>query len=218
MLVSDKPNWLMISAKNGGDGPNAAGLFAELHLRFADGTERVLATDGTWNYTRESPNARGQFAEKAQWVPAAVVTGAERWRSGQQSLAEAIAMASSERPLPMIRASLIKSDDLLRSLGRPHREQVVTVRPEDLSTLQAIDLANGSTLAETLRKGSERLAATRETPETVVESLYEAALTRTPSPDELAIGREIVGETPTATSVEDFLWALLMLPEFQIVR
>src|SRR4029453_13612357 len=35
---------------------------------------------------------------------------------------------------------------LMRSLGRPNREQVVTVRPEQLTTLQALDLANGQIL------------------------------------------------------------------------
>ena len=49
-----------------------------------------------------------------------------------------------------VRAAIMKSDLLMRSLGRPNREQVVTTRPEDLSTLQALDLTNGPTMANLL--------------------------------------------------------------------
>ena len=45
-----------------------------------------------------------------------------------------------------IRASLVQANLLMRSLGRPNREQVVTTRPSQLSTLQALDLANGQVL------------------------------------------------------------------------
>jgi hypothetical protein len=54
---------------------------------------------------------------------------------------------------PPVRASLVANDFLMRSLGRPHRDQVVTSRPSSLTTLQAIDLANGEILSSTLRKG-----------------------------------------------------------------
>src|SRR5262249_2926080 len=37
-----------------------------------------------------------------------------------------------------VRAALLKSDPLMRSLGRPNREQVVTTRPDLLTTLQAL--------------------------------------------------------------------------------
>ena len=53
-----------------------------------------------------------------------------------------------------VRASLVTADLLMRSLGRPNREQVVTVRPDHLSTLQALDLSNGAILADTLTRGA----------------------------------------------------------------
>src|SRR5262249_19711468 len=52
-------------------------------------------------------------------------------------------VAFDHRAEEPIRAALMKPDLLMRSLGRPNREQVVTTRPEDLSTLQALDLTNG---------------------------------------------------------------------------
>ena len=54
----------------------------------------------------------------------------------------------------MVRASLVKSDALMRALGRPNRDQIVSMRPSDLTTLEAIDLANGETLATAIERGA----------------------------------------------------------------
>ena len=35
---------------------------------------------------------------------------------------------------------------------------------------------------------------------------------------ELTLAREALGEKPTAAGIQDLLWAVLMLPEFQLVR
>ena len=37
-------------------------------------------------------------------------------------------------------------------------------------------------------------------------------------PDEAAAAGEVLGETPTKETVADLLWAVVMLPEFQLVR
>jgi hypothetical protein len=36
--------------------------------------------------------------------------------------------------------------------------------------------------------------------------------------DEMNVAREILGEKPTTESVQDLLWIVAMLPEFQLVR
>jgi hypothetical protein len=116
----------------------------------------------------------------------------------------------------MIRASLMKSDFLMRTLGRPNRDQIVTERPNELSTLEAIDLANGSLLAEKIAAGAKRLL---EAPKAdLVAELYRHALTRNPSEAEQALAKEILGEKPTQQGIEDLIWSLCMLPEFQVVR
>ena len=56
-----------------------------------------------------------------------------------------------------VRAAIMKCDLLMRSLGRPNREQVVTTRPDDLSTLQALDLTNGPAMADLLARGAANL-------------------------------------------------------------
>ena len=56
-----------------------------------------------------------------------------------------------------VRAALVKSDELMRSLGRPNREQVVTTRSDVLTTLEALDLSNGQVFNDTLARGAAGL-------------------------------------------------------------
>ena len=119
-----------------------------------------------------------------------------------------------------VRAALVHADALMRSLGRPNREQVVTTRGEVLTTLQALDLTNGQILTDLLARGATNLlrANPRATPEQLIESIYLQALCRRPTPEELATGREVVGSSPTSEALADLLWAVFMLPEFQLIR
>jgi hypothetical protein len=119
-----------------------------------------------------------------------------------------------------VRASMVISDPLMRSLGRPNREQVVTVRPDQLSTLQALDLSNGAILADWLNRGAANLlkAHPKATPDELAAVVYRAAVSRTPTASEAAVARELLGAKPTAESLSDLLWAVVMLPEFQLVR
>ncbi len=60
----------------------------------------------------------------------------------------------------------MKSDFLMRSLGRPNRDQIVTSRPNELTTLEAIDLSNDATVAKALEAGAKKLARPTERPPT----------------------------------------------------
>jgi hypothetical protein len=118
------------------------------------------------------------------------------------------------------RASLVKSDLMMRSLGRPNREQVVSDRPATLTTLQALDLSNSPLLAEILTRGAESILKRFDGQDAaaIVEWLYEAALSRPPTSDERSIAIDVLGTTPNAQNVEDLLWMIVMLPEFQVIR
>ena len=119
----------------------------------------------------------------------------------------------------MIRASLVKSDFLMRTLGRPNRDQIVSMRPNDLTTLEAIDLANGQTLADALAKGAKKLAAQKwADSKALILDLYRHALSRDPSPNELSTAQEVLGAKPSEQGIQDLLWAVCMMPEFQFVR
>jgi mono/diheme cytochrome c family protein len=124
------------------------------------------------------------------------------------------------RDRQFIRASLCKSDLLMRSLGRPNREQVVTTRGDVLTTLQALDLSNGQVLAQTLNRGAANLLKAHPglPPDQLVEMIYRKALARRPNEAELASARALVGSPASADGLADLLWAVFMLPEFQLIR
>ena len=119
-----------------------------------------------------------------------------------------------------VRASLVNADLLMRSLGRPNREQVVTTRANQLTTLEALDLSNGQILADTLARGAANLL--KENPkasaEERIERIFTRALCRKPTPEEMAAARQILGPTASQESLADLLWAVFMLPEFQLIR
>jgi hypothetical protein len=118
-----------------------------------------------------------------------------------------------------VRASLMKSDMLMRSLGRPNREQIVTSRPNDLTTLEAMDLNNANILAAKLESGAKQILASQGMDSSkLVDSLYLAALSRPPTGEEKQISMEVLGAQPSSESLQDFLWTILMLPEFQLIR
>jgi hypothetical protein len=119
-----------------------------------------------------------------------------------------------------VRATLVHSDELMRSLGRPNREQVVTTRPEQLTTLQALDLANGELLTSTLGRGAANIlkANPKGTADELAEWVFVRALSRKPNANELSAAKGLLGDKPTADGVADLLWAVVMLPEFQLVR
>jgi hypothetical protein len=120
----------------------------------------------------------------------------------------------------LVRASLVNADALMRSLGRPNREQVVTTRPDQLTTLQALDLSNGQILTGTLARGAANLLKRnpKATPEERINDLYRRALCRLPTPEEAAAARELLGDKVTPEALADLLWAVIMLPEFQLIR
>ncbi|MEO8495032.1 MAG: DUF1549 domain-containing protein, partial [Planctomycetota bacterium] len=213
-------NELLIEAKNGGNGPNPAGLIFEASLRFADETTQAIASNGMWQWTTKTLNARGRWTkEPDDWKAAEPVTNPGVWsgRVGPQLVS--LLNSAADSPLTMVRASLVKSDSLMRALGRPNRDQIVTSRPNELATLEAIDLANGQTLSDAIRHGAtQRLAEHGDSADALTSWLFTYALSREPTSDELKLAQEFLGTNPTQQSAEDLLWSVLMLPEFQLVR
>ena len=112
-----------------------------------------------------------------------------------------------------IRTALIQRDTLQAVLGRPNREQVVTSRPDQLTTLEAINLANGPELAALIREGAQKMGKVADSKSWVTQ-IYEAALSRKPATREMETSLKILGSNPQSEQVEDLLWSIFMLPEF----
>ena len=134
-------------------------------------------------------------------------------------------LAGTGKSGSMIRASLIKADPLMRSLGRPNRDQIVSMRPTQLTTLEAMDLSNGQTLADWLTQGAAkwnaRLGDRQDQFQSIrelIDTLYMHALCRPPREQEWKTIDEMIGSTLEPAELEDILWSVVMLPEFQYVR
>ncbi len=121
--------------------------------------------------------------------------------------------------VPMVRASLLKNNALMRSLGRPMREQIVSMRPSELTTLEAIDLANEAELSRAFAEGGKVLVDRFDGDSArIIDYVYDFALAREPSKAERAILGETLGPKAAPEAVQDALWAICMLPEFWLVQ
>ena len=115
------------------------------------------------------------------------------------------------------RSALVAADTLQVALGRPNREQVMTLRASAATTLEALELTNGAELAEVFQKGAEKAIAGQAKPDRVVAQLYQKALGRKPTRAEAQLAANLVGRPVQRTGVEDLLWGLAMMPEFQLI-
>lgn len=215
-------NSILVIATNAGKGPNPAGFFFDARVRDAAGKETSISSDATWEWTPQAPatkEGRIPAFDPKNWQPVTVVKALGAWQQTINAQAPTLLAQGATASDRMIRASLMKSDFLMRTLGRPNRDQIVTARPNDLTTLEAIDLANGSILSAAVTKGARRLLESHApSPSALITGLYRQSLCREPSASELSTAQALVGDKPTQQSLEDLLWAVCMLPEFQIVR
>jgi hypothetical protein len=169
------------------------------------------------NYVYAGPIARRMTAE--QLVDALWQITDTAPREPHKRVAEFLS-AAEIKDRTAYRASLVSSDLLMRSLGRPNREQVVSERPSTITTLQALDLSNSPRLAETLSRGAPRIVErfSGQEPAALIEWIYESALSRDATDEEREIAVEVLGSPPTAEGIQDLVWLVIMLPEFQLVR
>jgi Protein of unknown function (DUF1553) len=118
-----------------------------------------------------------------------------------------------------IRASLLAADPLQVALDRPNREVVIPVRATAATTIQALELTNGATLNSRLQQMAARFAPeAARNPTDWLCRIYFHALGRLPTPAEQAIALEMLGKPVKPDAVADVLWALVNLPEFQLIN
>ncbi len=116
-----------------------------------------------------------------------------------------------------VRAGLLGTNPFLLALGRPARDQVITTRPDQVSTLQALILANGEQLAGLVQRGAEKWCRRAPSRDELVEQLYRTALCRGPTEQEKEVIAEFMDGSPKPEQVADLIWSILMLPEFHYV-
>ena len=185
----------------------SAGFISEI-IMTRGGKQVAVISDGSWQ--ARSPGG--------QWKSAAELHDHSTGPWGKILDPKQILAVSGGGNIPPVRAALVKNDFLMRSLGRPHRDQVVTSRPRDLTTLQAIDLANGDLMANHMQKGAQAFARKGEESGEMVDWVFRHAFSRAPLAGERKVLSSVIGDGRDAQSVEDLLWLVFMQPEYQIVR
>jgi len=227
--VQRGPNVLAVAmlAPEAGETPltqaekEADGLFAQVFVRqrpAASSGIRIAAVSGrVWRTARvESDGWEALNFDDREW------TRAVERRSPAPGNADGDALArvlTSAPRLGRTRAALAVADPLTTALGRPSREQVVTSRAVPATTLQALELLNGQTLADRIHRGADALVTERrESAGALIDGIYLRALGRKPDQSEAAACRQLLGRPVQAAAVEDLLWSVVMLPEFQLIH
>ena len=185
---------------------------------------RVMATSRIYQAECVEPPAAQSADEPVFRGPIARRLTAEQFIDAVWRIADAAPSAAAVelegRQNAPIRASLVVNDPLMRSLGRPNRDQVVSSRPEDVSMLEALDLSNGAMMADYVARGATHWLKTFSSrpPVDLIDALYLEALSRHPSQEEVAVAKQLIGDTGTNERIADLLWCIFALPEFQWAR
>lgn len=125
-------------------------------------------------------------------------------------------LQTSSRP-PFIRAAMVINNPFLIALGRPSRENVSTSRESQANLLQALELTKGERLSEALKNGAENWKRKHHTGDDIIKQLYTKAFNREPGAKEFEAAKKVLGENPGSEAVQDLFWAVILLPEFQII-
>jgi Protein of unknown function (DUF1553) len=195
---------------------NPAGFIFVAKLQSKEKTTEIVS-DQTWEWSRQKSadwmKPGGALAEAGPAVELGSASLAPWNITG--ALTDSLSMSEAHRD---VRASLVASDPLTVALGRPPREQVATTRASAATTLQALELTNGDTLNRVLTDGAKKLLSDKApSSRELVTMLYGKALGRKPTAKELKLAGELLGEPVQREQVEDLLWSMAMLPEFQLI-
>lgn len=220
-LLKPGKNDITAIVTNGGATPNPAGFFFEARLQLENGETVSISSDASWEWNPNAPAKReGRLGGiKGPWEPVTIVDPNESWAGAVNAQATALLAVAADGKSSMVRASLLKNTALMKSLGRPMREQIVSMRPTQLTTLEAIDLSNEASLARTFEDGAKHLIEqSGGDSKQLATKLFLFALSREPTDAEMAVIGEMLGDTPKLADVEDLLWSICMLPEFFLIR
>lgn len=144
-------------------------------------------------------------------------------RLSAEQLMDAVAQAAGARPdFPEVPDDTLASqlpdphvgkDGFLDLFGRPNRESSCECeRRSDLSLPQALNLINGKTISDAVADPKGRVAKlvlAGKTDAAMVEELYLATLSRTPTKAESEAGVQYLAGGARAARAQDLLWALL---------
>ncbi len=209
-------NIIAIEGENEGTVPNPAGILLSIQITYEDGTIQQVISNNDWKTTDQLPEEDWTSPEfdDEHWAQAKRVGSYERSYWGK-----ILGFSHDQQEsLAFARASLVSRDPFQTALGRPTRENVATQRNDQATLLQALELTNGTFFHNILQRGaSQWLQHYGEEPQKLVDQLYLHFLGRYPTEKEASLLLESLGEQPDERAVEDVLWAMVLLPEFQLI-
>jgi len=213
----NKQNVIAVSGFNGGEIPNPAGLLFALRLAYTDGSTQVINSDESWKTTADTlvEDWIEPSYDDEGWKTA--------WRSGslERSYWGApmdFRFEPDSAALPFARASLVRLDDFMKTLGRPVRENVSTRRSVESTLLKSLMLTNSNFFHDYISRGaSSWMEKMGNESEQMVEQLYLNALGRAPNPHEKQLMLERLDGDFKQETLEDIIWAIVLLPEFQLI-
>ena len=115
------------------------------------------------------------------------------------------------------RASLVMNNSFLTALGRPNRETVSTSRESQANLLQALELTNGDRFNEALKKGADSWKRKYQKGDVIIKEIYRKALGREPQQKEFDVAKQLLAANNGPEAIQDLFWAVMLLPEFQII-
>ena len=178
-------------------------------------TMRILTGSQAYRMPAAEPVPNQKPGEFVFQGPLSRRLRAEQLLDGLAQLGEA-ASPPAKRPA-FQRHGLRNLDRLMRVLGRPKRDQVITSRDDRPTTLQALELSNGDIMHKTVQSVGGRWASSKRSPDQLIEDIFSNAFLRKPTQDEKAAATTLLGEKPPAATVSDLVWALVLQPEFQLL-
>ena len=113
-----------------------------------------------------------------------------------------------------VRAWRVPADELMRTLGRPNREQIVLARETDYSQLHTLEMTNGNSLAKFLVRSAQNLLASGAADR---QEVFRLALGRHVTMEEEKLIDNLGPTISDPETMEDWLWMLFNHPEFQMV-
>ena len=116
------------------------------------------------------------------------------------------------------RAWELENDRLMRMLGRPSRDVVVTMREQDSTPLLALELINGGHLKDLVDRAAASQLKRSDKPDEIISRVFRVLLGRDARDQERLVSEAVLGEKPDKSTVSDLIWTIVMLPEFQLIQ
>jgi len=222
-LISNTINVIAVEATNTTNAPSPAGFYLSgkiVHRKVSPSPAIELASDKSWRWSDTAAAGWQKPVFNSPTWKAAIELGDEKigpWNLNQALTGGVDNITTAATP--EVRSALCTANPLTTAMGRSAREQVTTDRPTAATTLQALEMSNGATLAEMLKRGAAKLTADKtETSQQLIDTVFIRALGRKPTAEESKAAMELVGSKVSNEGVEDLLWIVAMLPEFQLIR